>query len=62
MKPKPQSPEYKAFENLLGQVLTVSKTELNQRLKQEKQEKNASSSQMTNPPIAERAHQSGSRR
>jgi hypothetical protein len=41
MKPKPQSPEYKAFENVLGKVLTVSKTELNQRLEQEKREKQA---------------------
>jgi hypothetical protein len=62
MKPKPQSAEYKAFENLLGKVLTVSKAELNQRIEKEKQEKNSSNSQMTNPPIAERAHQSGSRR
>jgi len=39
MKPKPESPEYKAFENLLGSVLTVSKAELNKRLEQEKREK-----------------------
>jgi len=39
MKPKPQSPEYKAFENLLGQVLTVSKVELNRRIEQDKSEK-----------------------
>jgi hypothetical protein len=39
MKPKPQSAEYKAFENLLGQVLTVSKAELNRRIAQEKSEK-----------------------
>lgn len=36
MKPKPQSEEYKAFENLLGSVLKVSKTELNQRIEAEK--------------------------
>jgi hypothetical protein len=39
MKPKPQSEEYKAFENMLGKVLTVTKAELNQRLKNEKQKK-----------------------
>jgi hypothetical protein len=36
IKVKPQSPEYKAFENLLGSVLSVSKTELNKRIEQEK--------------------------
>jgi hypothetical protein len=39
MKPKPQSAEYKAFENLLGKVLTVSKAEINRRIQQEKSEK-----------------------
>jgi len=39
MKSKPQSPEYRAFENLLGSVLSVSKTELNKRIEQEKSEK-----------------------
>lgn len=39
MKPKPQSEEYKRFENLLGRVLTVSKEELNRRLQEEKREK-----------------------
>jgi hypothetical protein len=39
MKPKPQSVEYKAFENMLGTVLTVSKTELNRRIQQNKSEK-----------------------
>ncbi len=39
MKDKPPSPEYKAFENLLGRVLTVSKAELNRRIEQEKREK-----------------------
>lgn len=39
IKAKPQSPEYKAFENLLGSVLRVSKTELNRRIEQEKSEK-----------------------
>lgn len=38
-KLKPQSPEYKSFENLLGSVLSVSKTELNRRIEQEKSEK-----------------------
>jgi hypothetical protein len=39
MKPKPQSVEYKAFEDMLGKVLTVSKAELNRRIEQEKIEK-----------------------
>jgi hypothetical protein len=39
MNTKPQSAEYKAFESLLGQVLTVSKTELNRRIAEEKSEK-----------------------
>jgi hypothetical protein len=39
MKSKPQTPEYKAFEDLLGKVLTVSKTELNRRIEREKSEK-----------------------
>jgi hypothetical protein len=39
MKTRPTSPEYKAFENLLGEVLTVSKTELNRRIEDEKSEK-----------------------
>jgi len=36
IKAKPQSPEYEAFENLLGSVLSVSKTELNRRIAEEK--------------------------
>jgi hypothetical protein len=39
MKAKPQSDEYKAFESLLGKVLTVSKAELQTRLDEEKREK-----------------------
>jgi hypothetical protein len=39
MNSKPQSPEYEAFENLLGRVLSVSKTELSRRIEQEKAEK-----------------------
>ena len=39
MKTKPTSDEYKAFENMLGKVLTVSKTELNRRIAEDKQEK-----------------------
>jgi hypothetical protein len=39
MKPKPQSEEYKAFEALLGDVLQVSKQELNKRIEQENSEK-----------------------
>lgn len=43
MKPKPQSDEYKAFESLLGSVLKVSKAELNERLDEEKREKQSKS-------------------
>jgi hypothetical protein len=39
MKPKPQSEEYTRFENLLGEVLTVSKEELNRRMEADKCEK-----------------------
>ncbi len=39
MQTKPQSPEHKAFENLLVSVLSVSKAELNRRIAQEKSEK-----------------------
>jgi hypothetical protein len=39
MKPKPQSEEYKAFEALLGSVLSVSKAEINKRMEQEKRDK-----------------------
>jgi len=44
MKPKPQSAEYKAFENLLGSVLTVSKAELNRRIEEDKREMRMSKS------------------
>jgi hypothetical protein len=39
MNQKPQSAEYKAFESLLGQVLSVSKAEINRRIAEEKSEK-----------------------
>jgi hypothetical protein len=39
MKDKPPSPEYQAFENLLGSVLSVSKTELNRRIAEERRER-----------------------
>ena len=39
MKTKPQSPEYKAFENLLGRVLTVPKAEIARRIAADKREK-----------------------
>jgi len=39
MKTKPQNVEYKAFENLLGKVLGVSKTELNRRIEEGKKAK-----------------------
>ena len=38
-KAKPQSEEYTLFENLLGEVLTVSKEELNRRMEADKREK-----------------------
>jgi hypothetical protein len=39
MNAKPQSEEYRAFEALLGSVLSVSKQELNERIEEEKREK-----------------------
>ena len=48
MKPKPQSKEYRAFENMLGKVLTITKAELNQRLEKEKREKVNSRPQFRN--------------
>lgn len=39
MKLKPQSGEYKAFERILGKVLTVSKNELIERMKKAEHEK-----------------------
>jgi hypothetical protein len=39
MKAKPQSEEYKAFENLLGRVLSVSKSDLNRQMEADKREK-----------------------
>lgn len=39
MNQKPQSEEYRAFEALLGDVLSVSKEELNRRIEQENNEK-----------------------
>lgn len=38
-RPQPQSDEYKSFEDLLGKVLSVSKAELNERMKKTEQEK-----------------------
>ena len=38
MKPKPQSQEYKAFENLLGRVIAVPKAEI-WRIEDDKREK-----------------------
>jgi hypothetical protein len=46
MKPKPQSEEYIAFEALLGSVLSVSKTELNRRIEEEKQKPKAPASRV----------------
>jgi hypothetical protein len=39
MNKKPESPEYVAFESLLGRVLVVSKTELDKRIAEDKSEK-----------------------
>jgi hypothetical protein len=39
---KPQSEEYKAFENLLGSVLKVSKSELDDRIKKAERRKRTS--------------------
>jgi hypothetical protein len=51
MKTKPTSSEYKAFENLLGRVLTVSKKELDSRLQQEKREKRSTKSASHVPAV-----------
>jgi hypothetical protein len=39
MKTKPTSPEYKAFENLLGRVLSVPKAEITRRIEEDKRRK-----------------------
>ena len=39
MKAKPQSEEYKRFEALLGQVLSVPKAEVTRRIEEDKREK-----------------------
>jgi hypothetical protein len=39
MKPKPQSEEYKRFETLLGDVLSVPKAEITRRIAEDKREK-----------------------
>lgn len=39
MKPKPQSAEYEAFENLLGKVLSVPKAEITRRIEEDKRER-----------------------
>jgi hypothetical protein len=54
MKPKPQSDEYRAFESVLGKVLTVTKAELNQRLEKEKIEKKTPHPQISNDKPAHR--------
>ena len=50
MKAKPQSAEYKAFENLLGAVLSVSKKELNRRIEEEKRKPKAPASRVSVVP------------
>ncbi len=44
MKTKPTSSEYKAFENLLGRVLSVPKAEITRRIEEDKREKRTSRS------------------
>jgi hypothetical protein len=39
VKRKPQSEEYTRFENLLGDVLSVSKEEITRRIEEDKREK-----------------------
>jgi hypothetical protein len=39
MKTTPQSEEYARFENLLGEVLKVSKAEITRRIEEDKREK-----------------------
>ncbi|MGO8934276.1 MAG: hypothetical protein ACLPLZ_05545 [Terracidiphilus sp.] len=39
MKTKPTSPEYKAFENLLGKVLTVPKVEIIRRIEEDREKR-----------------------
>jgi hypothetical protein len=39
MKPKPQSEEYRRFETLLGEVLSVPKAEITRRIEEDKREK-----------------------
>lgn len=48
---KPQSPEYKAFEDLLGAVLSVPKTEINRRMEEERREKQSSRSASHVPAV-----------
>jgi hypothetical protein len=50
MNQKPQSAEYKAFENLLGSVLSVSKAELNRRIQAEKRKPKAPASRVSAAP------------
>ena len=43
MKTKPTSPEYKAFENMLGTVLSVPKAEITRRIEEDKRAPKSSS-------------------
>jgi hypothetical protein len=51
MKPKPTSPEYKAFEDLLAQVLTVPKTEITRRIEEDRREKRTPKSSSRVPAV-----------
>jgi hypothetical protein len=57
MKTKPQSDEYRAFENLLGRVLTVSKAELDKRLKKEEHEKHTPKHASRAPAVSSKVRQ-----
>jgi hypothetical protein len=56
MNPKPQSEEYKAFENLLGQVLRVSKADLKQQMEKDKAERRPKSSASRDLGVAPKEH------
>ena len=54
MKSKPQSDEYKAFEGMLGTVLSVPKAEITRRIKEDRQKKDLPSTRSQNDVPAHR--------
>jgi len=52
MKSKPQSPEYKVFENLLGKVLRVPKAEIDRRIAEDKREKRTAVKSASRVPVS----------